>query len=168
MVSKREQDRAFDRARHMESDIDQDMASTAEEASALKDQIDPDQTQSEPTEEDLVDAVRMGAATETVEIMGHEVTFSVLNTRRELQAGQLTRSVADSVRPMAIRTAYFALSVQTIDSIPFYTPIAADGSEHIARYQKALDYYSPFIDAFWEEYVDLRNETIEKMDALGK
>lgn len=165
MVSKRQQDEAFDRARRMSSDLDRDMAPDQDAVEKINDSEEND---GKVTESDIIDAINMGAAQKTVTIMGHEIVFSLLNTRRELQAGQLTRSVADAVRPMAIRTAYFALSVQTIDGIPFYVPIAADGSEHIARYQKALDYYDSFISAFWDEYVALRTENDERLENLGK
>lgn len=164
MVSKRQQDEAFDRARRMNDDLERDMAPDQETIG----KIDESESERELTEKDIIDAVNMGAAQKTVTIMGHDVTFSLLNTRREIQTGQLTRSASDAVRPMAIRTAYFALSVQSIDGIPFYVPIAADGSEHIARYQKALDYYDAFISQFWNEYLKLRAETDEELDKLGK
>ena len=123
----------------------------------------------EPDEDEIVEAAKMGSGHYAIDIFGHKVVFNILNIRKQVQALQLASVVKDKTGySVAVRTAYFSLSVETIDDVPFYTNIANDGSEHLQRYNIALNYHLNFVNRFFDEYMERENEIEKKLNSLKK
>lgn len=170
MVSRRRQEQAMTRARTLMQRNDDDLSPDAEDDLAPSGELDP--TPQEPDEDDemeVVDAALQGGSSRTVTILRHEVVFDLLNVRQEMQAYSLAKvSKETPAYDFALQTAYFALSVRTIDSVPFHTSIASDGSEAAERWRLAVRYYRPFIQRFFAEYLKARDEVNSALEALEK
>lgn len=166
MVSKRQQDTAFARAKSILDKVDDDLTP---DASLYPVEESDEKQEQEAKEEELIDAALQGAGEKTVSIFKHEVRFKLLNVREELQAAALCKPAEGTKSyTLSLATAYFALSCLSIDSIPFFTSIASDGSEAAQRWQIALRYYTPFINKFFEQYTSFRIEQEKKLEELGK
>ena len=164
MVSRRQQDKAFAKARQsleqtdleLNPDIEPLLHDSEQETNSVQEQ-----------EQELVEAYKLGAGTDIVTIMGHEVRYHVLNMKQELQAHSLCKSVKDTdAYTMALQTAYFALAIDSIDGEMFYESIVENATEPSERWKAALKYYRPFIEAFFEKYAEFRNEQNEKFEFL--
>lgn len=170
MVSRRTQDEAMSRARTLMSMNDDDLAPEVD------DDLDPygdldskNEAADDDGEMEVVDAALQGGDSRMVTIFRHEVTFDLLNVRQEMQAYSLAKVSKDTpAYDFALQTAYFALSVRTIDSVPFHTSIASDGSEAAERWRIAVRYYRPFIQRFFAEYLKAKNEVNSALEALEK
>lgn len=166
MVSKRQQDKAFAKARQSleqtDSELNPDVEPLIQDSEQKADSV-------QEQEQELVEAYKLGAGTDIVTVMGHEVRYHVLNMKQELQAHSLCKSVKDTdAYSMALQTAYFALAVDSIDGEQFYASIVENATEPSERWKAALKYYRPFIEAFFEKYAEFRNEQNEKLERLGK
>ena len=170
MVSRRRQEQAMTRARTLMQRNDDDLTPDAEDDLAPSGELDPTpEPQSEDEEMEVVDAALQGGSSRTVTILRHEVVFDLLNVRQEMQAYSLAKvSKETPAYDFALQTAYFALSVRTIDSVPFHTSIASDGSEAAERWRLAVRYYRPFIQRFFAEYLKARDEVNSALEALEK
>ena len=170
MVARRRQEQAISRARTLMQQNDDDLTPDAEDDLAPSGELDP--TPQEPDEDEemeVVDAALQGGSSRTVTILRHEVVFDLLNVRQEMQAYSLAKvSKETPAYDFALQTAYFALSVRTIDSVPFHTSIASDGSEAAERWRLAVRYYRPFIQRFFAEYLKARDEVNSALEALEK
>ena len=168
MVSKRQQDMAVmsaNRAQTVLKQADDDLTPDGSEAVSIEKAPEDDAAE----EQEIVAACMQGASEAEVKIFGHRVKMKLLSIKEEIQAASLAKaSQGTSAYTFARSTAYFALSCQSIDGIPFYVSIAADGSEAPARWKIALDYYRPFVDAFFKQYTELRKQEEEKLDRLEK
>lgn len=158
------------RARTLMQRNDDDLTPDAEDDLAPSGELDPTpEPQSEDEEMEVVDAALQGGSSRTVTILRHEVVFDLLNVRQEMQAYSLAKvSKETPAYDFALQTAYFALSVRTIDSVPFHTSIASDGSEAAERWRLAVRYYRPFIQRFFAEYLKARDEVNSALEALEK
>lgn len=170
MVSKRQQEAAFRRAQQAQEDADAIVPDIPDAIPDLQDPLAPEKPEEEQaTDKEVVDAIRAGECTKSVEIMGHQVVFKALNVREELIATRLAKPMRETDgHDIALQTAYFAMSVISIDGMPFYNPIAATGEEPGARYSLALNYYRTFVSKFFVEFTEFRKETDEELDRLGK
>lgn len=170
MVSRRRQEQAMSRARTLMQQNDDDLTPDVEEDLAPSGELDPTpEPPSEDEEMEVVDAALQGGSSRTVTILRHEVVFDLLNVRQEMQAYSLAKvSKETPAYDFALQTAYFALSVRTIDSVPFHTSIASDGSEAAERWRLAVRYYRPFIQRFFAEYLKARDEVNSALEALEK
>lgn len=179
MVSKKAQDKAMGRAEAIKQGIDDSLSAPSREDSfdvppdnetvnAFNDRVEAE-SEPELDEQEIIDAIVQGSGHFDVEILGHKVTFDLLNIKRQIQAMEMAATVHDdTAHALALKTAYFALSVDTIDDLPFYVKIANDGSDRTARYAKALGYHRVFIDRFFDEYVKHESEVDEKLNNLKK
>lgn len=158
------------RARTLMQQNDDDLTPDVEEDLAPSGELDPTpEPPSEDEEMEVVDAALQGGSSRTVTILRHEVVFDLLNVRQEMQAYSLAKvSKETPAYDFALQTAYFALSVRTIDSVPFHTSIASDGSEAAERWRLAVRYYRPFIQRFFAEYLKARDEVNSALEALEK
>lgn len=170
MVSRRRQEQAMSRAKTLMQRNDDDLSPDAEDDLAPSGELDPTpEPPSEDEEMEVVDAALQGGSSRTVTILRHEVVFDLLNVRQEMQAYSLAKvSKETPAYDFALQTAYFALSVRTIDSVPFHTSIASDGSEAAERWRLAVRYYRPFIQRFFAEYLKARDEVNSALEALEK
>lgn len=158
------------RAKTLMQRNDDDLSPDAEDDLAPSGELDPTpEPPSEDEEMEVVDAALQGGSSRTVTILRHEVVFDLLNVRQEMQAYSLAKvSKETPAYDFALQTAYFALSVRTIDSVPFHTSIASDGSEAAERWRLAVRYYRPFIQRFFAEYLKARDEVNSALEALEK
>lgn len=171
MVSKRRMDAGSSRARALMSATDDDLTPDPGDLDA-DGSIDPEPTESTTDLDEemrVVEAALQGASTRSVSIYRHDVAFHVLNVREELQAHSLAKVSQDTpAYNIALKTAYFALACDSIDSMPFHVKIASDGSDAAERWQIALRYHRQFIARFFDEYAAARDEATEALDALEK
>ena len=170
MVARLRQEQAMSRAKTLMQQNDDDLTPDAEDDLAPSGELDPTpEPPSEDEEMEVVDAALQGGSSRTVTILRHEVVFDLLNVRQEMQAYSLAKvSKETPAYDFALQTAYFALSVRTIDSVPFHTSIASDGSEAAERWRLAVRYYRPFIQRFFAEYLKARDEVNSALEALEK
>lgn len=170
MVSKKSQNKAMSRNEILKDRLDRDLEAPEEDkvGDAFEDPK-PEVPEPEPDEDEVVEAAKEGAGHYATEIYGHKVTFDILNIRKQVQALQLASAVKDETgHIIALKAAYFAMSVDTIDDAPFYVNVANDGSERIQRYNIALNYHTSFVNRFFDEYVQRENEIEEKLNNLKK
>lgn len=179
MVSKKAQNRAMGRAEAMKSGIDDALsAPTREEtfdvpdneniADAFDDKPKSDDNK-KLDEQEIIDSIVQGSGKFDIDIFGHKVVFDLLNIKRQIQAMEMAATVHDdTAHALALKTAFFALSVESIDDLPFYVKISNDGSDRVARYSKALGYHRIFIDKFFDEYAKRESEVEKKLDNLKK
>lgn len=168
MVSKRRMDAGSSRARVLMDAVDDDL--TPDPGGLDADgSLDPQPEPERDEEMQVVEAALQGASTRTVSIFRHDVAFHVLNVREELQAHSLAKVSQDTpAYNIALKTAYFALACDSIDSMPFHVRIASDGSDATERWQLALKYHRQFVSRFFDEYVVARDEATEALEALEK
>lgn len=158
MVSKRAQARALRRS-------EKDAEIKAEDPLDEK----PEISEPEPDESEILDLAQQGSGTFDMDLVGHKVVYSLLNVKQQTQALELCTSYHDdTAHGIALETAYFALSVISIDDEPFYEPLANDGSAPLAKFRKALTYYPKVMDLFFAEYVRKENELSKKLENLKK
>lgn len=170
MVSKKSQNKAMSRNEILKDRLDKDMEAPEEDevGDAFEDPK-PQIPEPDPDENEVVEAAKEGAGHYATEIYGHKVTFDILNIRKQVQALQLASTVKDETgHIIALKAAYFAMSVDTIDDAPFYVNVANDGSERIQRYNIALNYHTSFVNRFFDEYVQRESEIEEKLNNLKK
>lgn len=103
-------------------------------------------------------------------IAGHNIHYRLLNTKEDLHTEILAKEWEGTVAyDSALATAIFALSVISIDGIPFYTPITPDFKQTASdRWEKALDYYRSFITLWYENYLEHSIEQAQAFDSLKK
>ena len=179
MVSRKAQNRAMGRAETIKHGIDESLSSPSREdafdvptddetVNAFNDKTEVDDGP-ELDEQEIIDAVVQGSGHFDVDILGHKVVFDLLNIKRQIQAMEMAATVHDdAAHALALKTAFFALSVESIDDLPFYVKISNDGSDKVARYRKALGYHRIFIEKFFDEYAKRESEVEEKLDNLKK
>lgn len=179
MVSKKAQDRAMGMAETIKNGIDDSLSTpTRKETFDIPDDKDTIKAfndkqkvekEDELDEHEIIDAIVQGSGHFDVEILGHKVVFDLLNIKKQIQAMEMASTIHDdTAHALALKTAFFALSVDTIDDVPFYVKIANDGSDRTARYAKALGYHRVFIDKFFNEYAKHESEVDEKLENLKK
>jgi hypothetical protein len=152
MVSRRQQDRALERARAAEQPAE-----------------DEAETHDQPDELAIIEAARQGEKKQVVSILKHSVEMKVLNAREEMEAFTLVSQYESSLAyPLAYNTAIFAMSVIRIDGELFIPSISKRDDTPEARYEKAKDYYSKFIEKYCLAYRDMKNESDKELEALGK
>jgi hypothetical protein len=158
MVSRRQQDRALERARAAEQH--------AEDEVEMHDEAE---THDRADEFAIIEAARQGEKRQTLSILKHTVEMKVLNAREEMEAFTLVSQYENSLAyPLAYNTAIFAMSVIRIDGEPFIPSISKRDDTPEARYEKAKDYYSKFIEKYCLAYRDMKNESDKELEALGK
>lgn len=166
MVSKRQQQAAFERAKEAMREADEPFEAAEAASSGATDPHDDAPTDPGMA---LIDALTAADEQETATIMGHDVTFHALNTRDELMAARLAKPyVGSSGEGVALQTAYFALSVQLIDAHPFYVAVSGVPDDPARRFELAMNYYTPFISAWFERFSDLRRRIDERLATLSK
>lgn len=170
MVSRKSQDKAMSRNEILQKRAEEELKGPdPEKTEDFLEDPKPEPPQEDLDEKEIVEAAQMGSGHYTVDIYGHNVTYDILNIKKQLQALELANSVRDeTARALALKTAYFALSVDTIDYAPFYVKVANDGSERIQRFNIAMQYYADFISKFFDDYVERENEIEKKLDSLKK
>lgn len=172
MVSRKSQDKAMSRNEILQKRTEEELKGPdpdPEKTEGFLEDPKPEPPQEDLDEKEIVEAAQMGSGHYTVDIYGHNVTYDILNIKKQLQALELANSVRDeTARALALKTAYFALSVDTIDYAPFYVKVANDGSERIQRFNIAMQYYADFISKFFDDYVERENEIEKKLDSLKK
>lgn len=106
----------------------------------------------------------------TEDFAGHSVQYRLLNTREDLATGILAKDYEEtSAYAQAVATATFALSVISIDNIPFYQQISTDFSRASHdRWEKAMIYYTSFIRMWYDAYMDHYAELEEEFENLKK
>lgn len=169
MASKRQQDRAFEKARQNLKDIDETLTPNADDELRVEDDDSDAEEKKVEAEQAVVEAFAIGAGMHEAVIYRHNVRFKLLNIRQEIQACSLCKATEKtSAYVFAMKTAYFAMSCQAIDEIPFYSPISETAIEPSERWKLALDYYRPFIEAFWKEYAAFRDDQMEQLESVKK
>lgn len=170
MVSRKSQDKAMSRNEILQKRAEEELKGPEpEKTEDFLEDPKPEPPQEDLDEKDIIEAAQQGSGHYTVDIYGHEVTYDILNIKKQLQALDLANTVRDeTARALALKTAYFALSVDTIDHVPFYVKVANDGSERIQRFNLAIQYYADFINRFFDDYVKRENEIEKKLDSLKK
>lgn len=170
MVSRKSQDKAMSRNEILQKRTEEELKGPdPEKTEDFLEDSKPEPPQENLDEKEIVEAAQMGSGHYTVDIYGHNVTYDILNIKKQLQALELANSVrGETARALALKTAYFALSVDTIDYAPFYVKVVNDGSERIQRFNIAMQYYADFISKFFDDYVERENEIERKLDSLKK
>jgi hypothetical protein len=158
MVSKRQERQAFRRAKPQEDVID----------TTVTDE-DDNRKNTEAEEIQVVEAVRQGEKRSTVNILGHKVSFHILNVKQELQADWCASDLQGSYGfDLAMQAAFFGMAVDSIDDEPFHISIKDTEDVALARYNKAIEYYPKFILEFSKEYAALRKKSSEEIEAIKK
>ena len=170
MVSRKSQDKAMSRNEILQKRTEEELKGPdPEKTEDFLEDPKPEPPQENLDEKEIIEAAQMGSGHYTVDIYGHNVTYDILNIKKQLQALELANSVRDeTARALALKTAYFALSVDTIDYAPFYAKVANDGSVRIQLFNIAMQYYADFISKFFDDYVERENEIEKKLDSLKK
>ena len=106
----------------------------------------------------------------TEDFAGHSVRYRLLNTREDLQTAVMTKKWEETEAYSEARaTAVFALSVLSIDNVPFYQQISTDFNLACHdRWEKAINYYTHFIGIWYEKYVEHSAELLEAYEELKK
>jgi hypothetical protein len=152
MVSRRQQDRALERARAAEQPVEDEV-----------------EVHDEADEVAIIEAARQGEKKQVISILKHTVEMKVLNAREEMEAFTLVSQYENSLAyPLAYNTAIFAMSVIRIDGELFIPSISKRDDTPEARYEKAKDYYSKFIEKYCLAYRDMKNESDKELEELGK
>lgn len=160
MATKRQQEQAFRKAQQAEQ--------------AVQDEFDvPDVLANDEAKADdsqmVVDALKAGEQTDTVDIFGHTITYKALSIREELMAERLAKPMAGTNGyNTALATAYFSQSVQTIDNLPFDVAISDNGDAPARRFSIAMNYYRPFISAWFDKFLSFRESIDKELAKLGK
>ena len=106
----------------------------------------------------------------TEDFAGHSVKYRLLNAHEDLETAILTKSYEEtSAYPQAVATAVFALSVISIDAVPFYQQISTDCHRACNdRWEKAMIYYTSFISLWYDAYMEHYSELAEEFENLKK
>lgn len=123
--------------------------------------------------EDFDGLMFLGALSTTFGWLGHKFTIRTLTVDEQLLVALLTKAYAESMgQPLAYRTAIAALSVQRIDGKDLPVPLGPemDSTAYAeARFNYAKSRWFQFtVDAIYNKYLDLDEQTKKVVDALGK
>lgn len=118
----------------------------------------------------FMDAINLGAESGSIEVFGHDIEYTLLNIKKELEVAQIVSEYEGTLgRNRAYRTATVAAAVDKIDGKYIYTPTSPRDAEKIVRrkFEKFSEYYALFIEKVYEEVVkkelDLSKELLDKL-----
>lgn len=120
----------------------------------------------------MIDLVQFaGEARKAVRINGHDFRYHLLDVAEELETGKLTEPYMDTVvLDKCIKTAVFALSVDSIDGKPFFDPVmeATPSSKAEARFQRAAKLQYWWIETWFKAYAEERGEYEKGLEEAKK
>lgn len=121
-------------------------------------------------EQRFLEAAELGKDKRTFTIYGNEVSLHTLTIKETLEASLAAKPyIGTKAEWVALKTAIVALSIDTINDSAFYTPISVDEPTAQRRFKKLSDnYYSDFISACYEKYMEMENEQRDILDKLKK
>ena len=113
---------------------------------------------------------KLGGKAFDFNIAGHTIQSHLLNVREELSVDRLAKDYEGTMAyPSALKTATFALSVDTIDGLPFFTALENNSDQtSLARFKKAQNFYRQVIQAWFEEYEKKAEKEAEALENLKK
>ena len=123
--------------------------------------------------EDFTGLLVMGALRGWFEWCGHRIAIKTLTTEEELLVAQLTREYEGGIGgTKAYATALAGLCVEAVDRQPMPVPLGEHPGQPnkwaLERFNYALRWYPPTIDAIFDAYLRLEARQRDVMAGLGK
>lgn len=122
------------------------------------------------TGSDLPDLKQIGLSSFSIAIAGHSLACHLLNIKEELQVSRLCFDYENTLAfNSALKTATFALAVDSVDSAPFFYALNDDFDKNSKdRFTKAQSYFRGVIEKFWEAYAKEQEKQTLALDSLKK
>ena len=112
-----------------------------------------------------------GEDAKAVRINGHDFRYHLLDIKEELETGKLTEPYMDTVvLDKCLKTAIFALSVDSIDGQPLYDPVLQNNaqSEGEARFFRAAKIQYWWVEQWFKAYAEAREGYEARLDEVKK
>ena len=104
----------------------------------------------------------------TCEINGHSISYHLLDIGEELEVSRLCAPFLSSPGlESAVKTATFALSVDTIDGGLLFAPISPEPAPE-ERFKKACGFYRWWIEAWFKRYEKAQDEYMAQLEDFKK
>lgn len=155
---------------------DRRIVATAEEIEATEEAAkaaDEDVTELTAEERNLFRTLlTIGRRSKTIDIMGHEVVVKSLTNADEMRIGLYTKDYLGSNGFMrAHQCALVASSIESVEGVPFYTPLSDKESADDVfdkKVKKVSDMYPIVISQIYDGLIALEAEFVDLARKLGK
>lgn len=120
----------------------------------------------------MIDLIQFAGETKkAARINGHEFRYHLLDTAEELSIGTLSAPYIDTVAlDKCLKTAAFALSVDSIDGQPLYDPLMERTAEEtdMAKFKRAAKLPFWWIETWFAIYAKEKDGYEEKLEEAKK